>query len=175
MLLPGHIAFGYLASKAALHSIDLPAHEADIALLIGVISSVAPDLDLLYFFLRKRSLKLQDDSSHRTLLSHAPLLWLASAIALALFGQSEFWIAVGLAIWAGSWSHFAGDSIEYGIMWLWPFSKRQFSLRKISEAGPSEKSLPRFYWRYFCDIYARNWTFWMEVTIICLAIFILTK
>lgn len=174
MLLPGHVAAGYLVSKALIHAGNFPLspQESNIVIAAGVISSIIPDLDLIYFFFKNKSGKLQDDKSHRTLYSHAPFLWALAGILLYIVAPTEVVKVSGLALWLGSWSHFIGDSVEYGIMWLWPFSSKQLSIRRINNKGPEEKAFVRFYWKFFWGIYVRNWTFWIELGVITLALFV---
>lgn len=174
MLLPGHLAAGYLVSKALIQvgAFPLSAQEYNVAIATGMIASVIPDLDLIYFFFKNKSAKLQDDTSHRTLYSHAPFLWALVGILIYMFASTEVIKVSGLALWLGSWSHFLGDSIEYGIMWLWPFSSKQLSIRRISNKGPEEKAFVRFYWKFFWGIYVRNWTFWIELGVIASALFV---
>ena len=80
---------------------------------------------------------------------------------------------VGLFILAGSMSHFIGDSLEYGIMWFWPFSKKQYYIHKIEKENFNKSEpLLRYYWKFFTKIYIKNYTFYAELVLIIAALLV---
>lgn len=153
MLPPGHIAGAYLTTSAMLILIN-PAVTPDqlvVLLWIGIFFGFAPDLDFFYGFITRKTLTPSEGSfDHRAFLSHAPLLWLIAGILTAFIAQDPFWKVVGLLIWMGSWTHFILDSIEGGIMWLWPINKKHYAL----VSGE----------RKFITREKRFWPFWIEFT-----------
>lgn len=95
-------------------------------ILVGILISVLPDLDFIYYFLKRGKDKdRKEDYLHRDLI-HYPLIYLPAGFLI-------FYIAGGVA-WAWlffvcSLLHFIHDSIGigWGIKWLWPFSKNNFA------------------------------------------------
>lgn len=176
MILPGHLAASYLATKLLLNltNAKFSSTETTTLYVISMIASVAPDLDLFKFFFEHSSLKLQKTDSHRKYVSHAPALWLFGCLFIVLIGyitSNPFVSYVGWAILVGSWSHFLGDSIEYGIMWLWPISKKFYCIHPVPEEEiDSQKGTLGYYWVFFRDYYIKRWTFYLEITLIALAL-----
>jgi len=168
MVLPGHIAGGYLATYALLSLAPASFSPAEIYVLyaIGMIASDSPDIDLVWFYLEnKRKAKstaaISDpvsgptsdsatDSNHRNHITHTAVFWLGLSLIVWLVGysiSSIFTEFVAAAILAGSWTHLLLDSIEFGIRWLWPLSNKRFAIRKeipsscsqVIEDGKSSK------------------------------------
>jgi hypothetical protein len=165
MLFPGHAAVGYLATRGVLSfATGLSPAEVHHLALWGMFWGVIPDIDVLIPFAFLRTAKLRTEMSHRRIFTHTPIFWLVLSLA-AYFIFHDFYFALVMLV--GSWSHFLADSIEYGIMWLWPFSKRQFALRRIPDKDEYlEGSTVNFYWQMFKNVYTRNITFWIELVMI---------
>lgn len=175
MVLPGHLAGGYLATYALLNATGASFDSTHtIALyVIGILAAEMPDLDLIPFFFEHRSMKLQKTDSHRKYASHAPAVWLIIGLVIAAIGYllgSLFTSYAGFTLIVGSWSHFIADSIEYGIMWLWPFSHKQYALHKVEpEEIEEQKGTISYYWTFIHRYYIRRYTFWVECLTIALA------
>jgi inner membrane protein len=78
----GHLPAGHLITNALLRGRRVPEAARRRLLAAGLLASVAPDLDLLYFY------RLSDRQRvHHEYLPHLPLAWLpafeAAAVALA--------------------------------------------------------------------------------------------
>ncbi len=173
MLFPGHIASGYLVAKFLLkiQPTDLSPNEINSLLAWGAFWGFAPDLDLIFPFIKLRTWKLNTKISHRRVWTHAPLVWLLAGLGVYFFGPTPYVKYFGLIIWLASWSHFLGDSIEYGIMWLWPFSKKQFAFHKVPDEDRFlDLPAKSFYWSLFKEEYLKNYTFYIECGIIIIAI-----
>ncbi len=158
MLPPGHIAGGYIVSEIVLHNLNysFSYHEANLLLLVGIFFSFAPDLDFFAAFAKTKSLKIDNNvAPHRKFFSHAPLLWLVIGLLTFLINSDPFYKTVGIMIWAGTWTHFILDS-EWGIMWLWPFSKKYFPFseayyqRKYTQGQDVDKNLG--FWKYWLEV-----------------------
>lgn len=173
MLPPGHVAAGYLVANLVikLSGFKPGSLEANHLVLWGMFFSFAPDLDTFYSFAKEKAFTVRNPEAHnhRKYWSHAPLLWLLAGLVIYLLGTSEYVKCFGLLVWACSWSHFLLDSIEYGIMWFWPFSKKIFAFRKVELMKISE---PDFlsYWLKFLKIYRKYITFYLEILVIISAI-----
>ena len=179
MLPPGHIAAGFLTAKVLLEVTHpaLSQAQQNQLLLWGMLFGFAPDLDFFYAFFKTKSLLIvgEKDVTHRKFWSHAPILWLIAGLLIYFLSGSEYWKLVGLLVWLGSWSHFALDSIEYGIMWLWPLDKKVYAFknREVRLVIP-EKNVFKHSWQ-FLKIYSTTVTFYLELIIILSAIFIYLK
>lgn len=174
MLPPGHIAGGYLVVYSLVKIFQPQFSQAEInqLFLYGMFFAFAPDLDMFFSFFRQRSFTIQRKHNHRKFYSHTPIAWFFIGCMVMLFSKNIFTVYVGLLVWLSSWSHFLFDSLQYGIMWLFPFSKRLFSIKDTGvELEISEK---RFfsYWIAFVRNYTTRFrlTFWCEVGVISLAI-----
>jgi len=151
MLPTGHIAGGYLVAQAvlALAHPALSVMEQQQLLWWGMFFAFAPDLDMFVVFMKTKRFVASDDVSHRKFWSHAPILWLVGGLAIFFFGlvqRSVFIEYLGIIVWLGSWSHFALDTIQHGVMWLWPWGKEPVALfdRGIKDNIPLQVFLS--YW-----------------------------
>jgi len=178
MLPPGHIAGGYLTAYTLLqltHAAFTP-EQTQILLALGAFLGFAPDLDWFRAFIKMKSLTVRGKGvSHRKFFTHAPLVWLAIGLTIFFLSHDEFTKYIGLMIWLGSWSHFVLDSIEYGVMWLWPFSNRLVALRNIGIEG--NISGPGFwsYWWNFLVYYTTETSFYLELIVILIFILSLSR
>src|SRR5437868_1384261 len=124
MVLPGHLAGGYLAARALLslsHAAFTPGQMLALY-IIGTLAGDGPDIDLIWYSFKHRVLRSTENDSHRDYLTHAPIVWLAISLLIVLAGSlvsSSFVEFIGWIILCGSWTHLIFDSIEYGVMWLW--------------------------------------------------------
>ena len=175
MLPTGHVAAGYLTAVLAVKVVKPEVSPAEIQLLYlwGMWFGFMPDLDEFWFFLKNKSLLVNPkvESHHRSYLSHVPIFWLLAGLIWFGVASDPFWKTVGLLLWLGSWSHFLLDSIEYGIMWLWPFSKNFYALKDagVKKGQSSEKDFIKHSWE-FLKYYSTRLTFKLEILIIFAAI-----
>ena len=178
MLPPGHIAGGLLAAEALLKILkpDLPQSQLNQLLWWGMFFSFAPDLDSFISFAKERSLAVRnaDKNDHRNFFSHAPILWLLAGLAVYAASGSVYLKTVGLLLWVCSWSHFLLDSIDHGVMWLWPLSKKRYALNRPDALTNTE---PTFfgYWAYFLKAYASWPTFYAELAVVTASILVAIK
>jgi len=177
MLPPGHIGFGYIVTEALLKFThpELTHDQSNQLLLWGMFWAFAPDLDFFYAFVKEKALVVKDwkYNNHRDFVSHAPVLWLLAGLAVYFLSHDAYIKLVGLLIWLGSWSHFLMDSIEDGVMWLWPLSQKKFALRQVESMSVNK---PEFwgYWVEFVKVYCtkKRVVFYLEVLVIISALII---
>ena len=177
MVLPGHLAGGYLVTRGllAIFHPGFSATEIDSLLIIGTLAGEFPDVDLIRLYFDNKPLDAKTTASklttdHRTYITHAPLLWLLISLSTVVIGylcSSIFTEWIGWLILAGSWSHLLLDSIEYGVMWFWPFSKRRFVLKKEMppeniDARPGSLA---HHFQYITRVYMKTVTFWAEIIV----------
>ncbi|MFA5130538.1 MAG: metal-dependent hydrolase [Patescibacteria group bacterium] len=173
MLPPGHVAGAYLVTSAVLiltHPSVSP-EQLVILLWIGIFFGIAPDFDFFYGLLKYKTVTAHDDEfDHRKFLSHAPILWLIPSLVIFFLAPTPFWKEIGLLIWVGSWTHFALDSIETGIMWLWPFRKTKMAVLPTQKEYITDERRFFPFWIGLVRWYALTMTsFWLEILTIVIA------
>jgi len=175
MVLPGHIAGGYLVTRALLKlaGSSLSTSQNVALLIIGTLAGELPDIDLIWYYLEHRFSKNNGAQSHRNYITHAPTFWLILCLLIVFVGYvttSTFTEWLGWIILAGTFSHFLLDSIEYGITWLWPFSKKEFCLYRLPEPHIHKRTGSfSYYFEYLTKYYVRSWTFVAEVLVVLIA------
>lgn len=178
MLPPGHIAAGYLTGYALLKIAkpDLDPQQLNQLLWWACFFGFAPDLDYFWAFAKEQAFIIRDvkTNNHRTLVTHAPLLWLAAGLAIYFFSASVYFKTFGLILWLASWSHFLLDSVEYGVMWLWPFSNKLFALRKLKMVKITASGFWQYWWEVF-KILAGNVSLYLEIITIIIALTIFMR
>jgi membrane-bound metal-dependent hydrolase YbcI (DUF457 family) len=173
MLPLGHAAAGFLTTYGVVHAASAPftPAETNMLLIAGAALGVIPDIDLIPFFFSHRSMRLQKNDTHRKYLTHAPFVWLILGLILAYTASNPFFRVLGLLVWFAPWSHFLGDSIEYGVRWLWPFSLRYWAFFSRPEHGlVDDKKLLSHYWRFIRVYCTRSKTFPLELAVILSAL-----
>lgn len=179
MLPPGHIAAGFLTAQALLKIAqpNLTVGEHNHLLLWGMFFGFAPDLDMFYAFFKEKAFIIKDlkKRDHRKFASHAPVLWLLAGLAIYFLAVSTYLKFIGLMLWLGSWTHFLLDSVEYGIMWLWPISRKVYALKdpELVLSITETQFIP--YWLQSVRQYAKFYSFYLEVFIILSALIIYLK
>ncbi len=174
MLPSGHFAAGYLASTALIKIADtnLNSGQMNLIVLLGTFSAIAPDIDLIYYFIRKKQNKLKKNENHRFYPTHAPILWFVISLGIYLIGGNEFYRMVGLSVFIGSFSHFLLDSIEFGVPWLWPISKKLIAFRKMPDPSSKDQGIIRSQFEFITKTYPKMLTSFIEVLIIASALII---
>ena len=183
MVLPGHLAGGYLATKALLfftHA-SFTGSQTTALLVIGTLAGELPDIDLIPFYLANR-FNFKNVHGHRTYFTHAPLFWLIVALLVVAGGfvfQSIYTEYLGWIILAGTWAHLILDSIEDGVMWLWPFTKRCFAVGIVTTFDPAKYGGPHragsimFHLKYIRTVYMRQRvSFYIEILITIVALYL---
>ncbi len=177
MLPSGHTAFGFLTAYGFIKIAkpDLDPSQINQLLVLGAFFGFAPDLDEFWFFYKNKNLLVApagQTTNHRHYLSHAPILWLIGGAVIFVFASGVFWKSAGILLWLCGWTHFLADSIEYGIMWLWPFDRKLFAFKDkeiyvtLSERGFFKHTLS------FLKLYTRQFSFYFEILTIFLAILV---
>ena len=182
MILSGHLAAGYLASIIVIRTLKPeldPAH-LNYLIILGTFFGMIPDLDAFWVFYKNKRFTFSDESiNHRDFPSHAPSLWTITGLALFsifAFLNNEFMKYASLVLIISVLSHFILDSIQIGIMWLWPLSKKRYAIEDEDIKNIIHRKYFFGYWIKFVEVYATNIraTFWAEVvlTILGLIIFV---
>jgi hypothetical protein len=130
----GHIGGGLLVARAA-EKIIFKGEVSAATLGIVVILSVLPDLDSMFAFLFRKWRPGQKKLDHHDYVTHTPIFYICLSIAV--------WVGIGkdlgILIFLLTLTHLVIDSYGTadGIMWLWPMSKRKFSIlpKNLHEGG----------------------------------------
>ncbi len=174
MLPPGHIVAGFLVAKGLLAITDpaLTTTQTHALLWAGAFFGFVPDLDMFYAFFKAKGFTLPGTKvNHRSYLTHRPMVWLALGIAVSLLSTDPFWQLFGLLIWLGSWSHFILDSLQVGVMWLWPLDNKFYALKNPGEMQNNDRRGFFSYWiRHLTYFYPKEFTstFVLEIVILIL-------
>lgn len=178
MVLPGHLAGGYLTAAALMEAFHPALSDAQTAAvyIIGTIAGELPDMDLVFFYISQVSRRPSAKQSHRDHVTHIPAFWLAICVAIVATGLiigSVFVQFIGWAVLAGTWSHFILDSIEYGIRWLYPFSSKRLCLREVADPPISApKGTFRYYWVFLIRHYMKRVSFYAEAIVTVAALWV---
>ena len=176
-----HAAAGYLLTFILIKLLHpaLTPDQVNSLLLWGLFWGVAVDWDMIISYSMLKSLKMSSKISHRRFLTHTPLPWLAVGLSVYLLASSLYWKYFGLVILAGAGSHLLVDSIEIGVMWLWPFSKKQYALFEWADGDffQDEKNILVYYAKMYRYVYMRMRTFkvGLAVVIAALATFFINR
>jgi hypothetical protein len=122
----GHLPAGFICSKLLYARLGTGVIDYRRFLVSGMAGSVAPDLDLVYFFLFDHR-----QHHHHTYWSHYPLVWLALLLIslIWLYAQRGRMLAILMATFSlNGLIHMVLDTLVGDIIWLAPFDKSLFSL-----------------------------------------------
>lgn len=154
----GHVPAGYLATRVLLRRLGCPMGEERQLIRLGMAASVAPDLDLLWFYFVDNQQHV-----HHSFLPHLPSAWvLAMGVLLTAIwvtGRSRMLVPI-LVVSLNAAIHLILDTIAGGIRWLWPFSEGEFTL----------VSVPARFSPWYLN-YVFHWTFALELILVGLAAF----
>lgn len=153
----GHLPAGYLLTRGLQRKFN-----TDKFLWAGLLASVFPDIDMLYFY-------FVDDRQtlHHHYWTHLPLIWITlwllfTAIAVALKNKNI--LVLTTIIFSNIILHFALDSIVGGIAWLYPFIDYDLFLFTVPATHD--------FWVWS---FVFHWTFLFEVAVIIAAAYLLYR
>lgn len=131
-------------------------------LWIGLIASVFPDIDLLYFYLID-----QQQTLHHHYWTHLPLFWFAlwsTAMIGTLLFKHRTAAVFSTIVFANVMLHLVLDSFVGGINWLYPFIDHDVFLFTV----PATHTF--WVWSFVF-----HWTFLFEIALIIAATSILIR
>ncbi len=121
----GHIGGGLLVATVA-EKIILKGELTPALLGIVAFLSILPDLDSMFAFLFKNWQPGQKKLDHHEYITHTPIFYIFLSLII--------WIGIGkepsILFLLLTMTHLLLDSYgtDDGIMWLWPISKRKYSV-----------------------------------------------
>lgn len=154
-MLIAHLPAGFLLTRRILDHARPDVKLSRRLLVLGLIASVLPDLDLLHFYLID-----QRQTLHRLYWPHLPMFWLAPAAVCFLvcaLSRSKLLTLVFLTFYANVFLHLVLDTVAGPVFWLYPFDKTGLVLI----------DLPARYGWWIWNV-VLHWTFGLEL-MICLA------
>jgi hypothetical protein len=141
MKIEGHLAGGWLASKAVLGYIKPASKNERFFLLgLGTLAGFLPDLDFFWYLWKKRGITYESDFRHHTWVTHTFIFyWIPAGllfIAGSLLGSQKLkHSAVILA--AGTTAHLMQDMVGSGdgIMIAYPISRKMVGIGLLGKHG----------------------------------------
>ncbi len=120
-----HLPSGYILSVTVLERIRTAPATAFAVVLAGMLGALAPDLDLLYFYLVDHRQTL-----HHKYISHWPLAWIA-LLAVAIVWRSlatrSTTALLFLVFCLGAVLHVVLDSFVGDVWWFAPFVDQPYA------------------------------------------------
>jgi len=153
----GHLPAGYVLTKALQKRF-----KTDRYLWLGLVASILPDVDILYFYLVDNRQTL-----HHSYWIHIPFYWLVMAAAtfLILWSLKKKDCMMAAVVFFGNiLLHLILDTLVGKIQWLYPFTDKAYYLFDV----------PAVYgfWPYN---FIFHWTFLFEVGIMIWAIILFIR
>jgi inner membrane protein len=134
----------------------------DRYLLLGLVASILPDVDILYFYLVDHRQTL-----HHSYWIHIPFYWLMPAaaifLALWLFKKKDYLMAA-LIFFGNILLHLVLDTIVGKIEWLYPFADKAYYLFDVPAVHD--------FWLYN---FIFHWTFLFEIGVTVWAIILFIR
>lgn len=144
----GHLPAGYLLTKKIQSVL-----KTDRFLWVGLLASILPDLDLVYFYFVDNSQYL-----HHGYWTHIPFYWFvifSIALLAALLSKKKDYRDIVFIFFASIFMHLLLDTIVGKIQWLYPFSERDMYFFEV----------PALYgWWVFNFVF--HWTFLFEIGLV---------
>jgi inner membrane protein len=161
----GHLPAGYLLTQALVRRAS-PCWRAGVGsaqlMAVGMIASVLPDLDLLYFYLIDARQHL-----HHGYWSHIPFFWvvaLAVTGLLAWLARSRRVALFAVLIFCNVQLHLVLDTIAGKIRWLYPFRAGDVVLVEVAAVH-----------RWWVLNFLLHWTFLLELLVVAAAALVLRR
>ena len=153
----GHLPAGYILTKTLQKRF-----RTDRYLLLGLVASILPDVDIVYFYLVDHRQTL-----HHSYWIHIPFYWLmlaaATFLVLWLFKKKEY-MMVAVIFFSNILLHLILDTLVGKIQWLYPFADKAYYLFDVPAVHD--------FWLYN---FIFHWTFLLELATIGWAIYLFIK
>ncbi len=152
-----HLPAGYVLTKTVQKNIKTTKY-----LLIGLIASVLPDIDIIYFYLIDNR-----QNSHHSYWIHIPFYWLiiaAITFTILWFLKKKDYTIAALIFFSNIFLHLIMDTIVGKIEWLFPFTDKAYYIFDVPAVYD--------FWVYN---FIFHWTFLFEIGVMIWTICIFTK
>ena len=155
-----HAPAGYLVTQFVLHRSSLHQdRDAKMMLRLGLLASVFPDIDMLYFYFLDHRQHL-----HHSYWTHIPFWWmviLAIGMGYGVITRNALCRRVVRVIALNIFLHLLLDTVAAKIRWFAPFSPVGICLFEV----PSRYGW--WIWNYFL-----HWTFGIEILLTGIALYV---
>ena len=158
-MLTAHLPAGYVAAKLLFPRLATQGAPFRPFLIAALLGAVAPDFDLLYFYLIDERQHL-----HHTFWPHFPILWLILLLvstAWLYFVRARQYAALAVIFTANGMIHMVLDTVVGNIWWFAPFVNQPYSLFTVTAR----------YSPWWLN-YIIHWTYGFELAIIVWAIYL---
>ncbi len=148
-----HIPAAYLVTRRMIRFRALVSKRTGCLLALGLLASVLPDIDLLYFYLIDNRQTL-----HHEYWTHVPAFWVAVMLFIAgYFRLARVPIprAAFAVFFANIFLHMSLDTLAGGILWLYPWDLTSFALVEVPA---------RYGWWVWN--FVLHWSFLFEIAIV---------
>lgn len=158
-MITAHLPAGYIGAKLLAPRLGVSGRAFRPFLLAGLLGAVAPDFDLVYYFLID-----QHQHHHHTLWPHFPIVWVSLLLLSVLWfraGHGRSVAALAVIFSVNGLVHMVLDTVAGNIWWLMPFVNKPFVLFTVP---------PRYspWWLSFI----LHWTFLFELAVIGWAVYL---
>ncbi len=152
----GHLPAGYILTDALQKKFNLKKY-----LWIGLIGSIFPDIDILYFYLIDNRQNL-----HHSYWTHLPFDWLIiSAIAMLAIWllKRKAYLVAALIFFSNVFLHLLLDTIVGKIEWLYPLTTASYALFEVPATHNFWVYNFLLHWTFLFEIGAILWAVWVFV------------
>lgn len=155
----GHLPAGYVTSKLLAPRFGVEGAALKRFIWAGMLGAIAPDLDILYFYLVDHR-----QHHHHSYWPHFPIVWaILLLVSLIWFytARAKPGAALAVIFTANGLIHMILDTVAGNIWWLAPFVDKSFALFKVP---------PRYdpWWLSFIF----HWSFVFELAIVVWAVYL---
>jgi inner membrane protein len=160
-----HLPAGYLWTRFIVRKrrlAEVPSPRYRLLMTLGLIGSLLPDVDMLYFYLIDNRQHL-----HHGYWTHIPVSWLmlfGVTLLIGRFLRSPLVVQAAIVLFSNIFIHLFLDTIAGKIPWLYPFSTHAFVLFNV----PAQ-----YGWWVWNFVF--HWTFLFEVAITAAALFMFLR
>ena len=157
-----HLPAGYVLTRRLLDLTPAGHALSRRILALGLLASVLPDFDLLYFYLIDNRQTL-----HHLYWPHLPVFWLAPpalSLLICAITRNRTLTLVSLVFHANVFLHLVLDTVAGHILWLYPFHPDSVVLVDVPA---------RYGWWVWN--FVLHWTFGLELLICAWAVAIFTR
>lgn len=153
----GHIPAGYITARLLLSRAHAQGVAVGRLMLASLAGAIAPDVDLLYFYLVDHR-----QHHHHSYFTHFPVLWATAMLVCVAWwytGRARQWaVLAGIFSFAGL-VHMMLDSVVGDIAWLAPFEMERYSLFYVP-------AVYKIWWFNFI----LHWSFLLELALVTSAV-----
>ncbi|MGH1479449.1 MAG: metal-dependent hydrolase [Geminicoccales bacterium] len=152
-----HAPAGYIVAHITEKIISKDRNETKIIIIFGLLFSILPDFDMIYFYTIDNQQHL-----HHSYWTHIPVFWLSCSLfflALSRIIKNRVMFLCGLMLLLESVVHLILDSVVGGILWLYPINSTAYTLFIV----PAQHS-------HWILNFVFHWTFLLELGILLLAV-----